>query len=176
MSMYSMEWNFGERQVRLLKSIQWRQFWVGRSGGNWSSRFPLESTEQATYHAGASRSPEALCIPSFKQRPGTNCSSVRGYAHVRLVVHYDGPYPRRGALGHAVLAERRDVQVISLGDREQFVFQPRLHRESQWLWTRAPATATILEIMSIFRLNTCPAGKCSVCCRTCIVPAVFIAD
>ena len=48
-------------------------------------------------------------------------------AHVEGVVDRDGPDPRRGAVRYPVLTERRDVQVIGLGDLAQFVFQPCGH-------------------------------------------------
>src|SRR5205823_10603864 len=42
-------------------------------------------------------------------------------ADVEGVVDRDGPDPRWSAVSHAILAERRDVQVIGLGDLTQYL-------------------------------------------------------
>src|SRR5882762_6663536 len=50
--------------------------------------------------------------------------------HVECTVDHDGPDPGRGAVGNPILAERRNVQVVGLGDLAQFVSRPSFHCKS----------------------------------------------
>src|SRR5579875_89848 len=49
--------------------------------------------------------------------------------HVECIIDHDRPDPSRGAIGLAVLAEWRNVQVIGFSDPAEFVFRPRSYRE-----------------------------------------------
>src|SRR5260221_313384 len=91
-------------------------------------------------------------------------------AHVEGVVDRDRPYPRRGAVRHPILTERRDVQVIGLSDLAQIVFRPCDHcRFSLKTWLapaqrplsgsshsgyRAPSTLMLEEARSISRRSS----------------------
>src|SRR6516164_1827792 len=48
-------------------------------------------------------------------------------AHIKRVVYKDRPDPGGRAVRHPILSERRDVQIVSVGDLLQFVLSPRTH-------------------------------------------------
>src|SRR6516162_5605418 len=48
-------------------------------------------------------------------------------AHIERAVDDDRPYPCERAIGLAVFAQRRDMQIVGLGDAFKFFFQPCRH-------------------------------------------------
>jgi hypothetical protein len=71
-------------------------------------------------HAGGDDAPGLL--PHRGLMP-TRVPSVIA-ARVEGAIDCDGPDPCRRAIGRAVLAERRDVQIVGLGDPPQLLFLP----------------------------------------------------
>src|SRR5260370_40957084 len=48
-------------------------------------------------------------------------------AHIKRIVYNDRPDPGGRAVRHPILSERRDVQIVGIGDLFQFVLSPRTH-------------------------------------------------